>query len=135
MQRGQPGELYTRRFWQWNRYTPVIESNAAMRDGDWKLLRPAIRAVMRVTPEDLEMDRGLTYRPDDYDEIRRVPLPEYDISSPPPPQLFNIAQDPEEATNLADEYPDRTRQMRRELDRWFEQVEADRRSIPEADWF
>jgi len=64
-----------------------------------------------------------------------VPLSEYDISSSPSPQLFNIAQDPEETTDLASENPDRTRQMLRDLETWFEQVEADRWSIPEADWF
>ncbi len=133
--RGQPGRVCTRRFWQWNRYTPVIEANAAMRDGDWKLVRPVISAVMYVTREDLEMDNGLAYHPADYDEICRGPLPAHDIPSPPPPQLFNIAQDPEEATDLAAENPDRTQRMLRELETWFEQVEADRRNIPEADWF
>ena len=38
--RGEPGQVETRRFWQWNRYQPDITSNAAMRDGDWKLVRP-----------------------------------------------------------------------------------------------
>ena len=36
--RQEQGRLDSRRFWQWNRYTPVAECNAAMRDGDWKLV-------------------------------------------------------------------------------------------------
>ena len=50
-----------RRFWQWNRYTPMISCNAAMRDGDWKLLRPRIPAAMLSDLEawfrDVEQDR------------------------------------------------------------------------------
>ena len=57
--RGESGEVNTRRFWQWNRYTPVAHCNAAMRDGGWKLIRPVIREAMRVAPEDLDMDRRL----------------------------------------------------------------------------
>jgi len=26
--RGEPGEVQTRRFWQWNRYTPLVTSTA-----------------------------------------------------------------------------------------------------------
>jgi len=133
--RGEGGEVCTRRFWQWNRYTPTIQSNAAMRDGDWKLLRPAIRETMHVTSEDLEMDRGLKYEPEKYADIRRQPMPEYGISAPPPPQLYNIAEDPGEANDLAQAEPDRARRMLRELESWFEEVEAERRAIPEADWF
>ena len=133
--RGEGGEVCSRRFWQWNRYTPVVQSNAAMRDGDWKLLRPAIRETMHVTAEDLEMDRGLKYEPGLFDDIRRQPMPEYEISTPPPPQFYNIAEDPEESDDLAEAQPDRARRMLRELETWFEEVEAERRAIPEADWF
>lgn len=33
------------------------ECNAAMRDGNWKLVRPAIREFIELDPEDLRMDR------------------------------------------------------------------------------
>ena len=36
--RGELGKSETKRFWQWNRYTPLVTCNAAMRDGDWKLV-------------------------------------------------------------------------------------------------
>jgi arylsulfatase A len=44
--RGEHGQIETRRFWQWNRYTPLVTCNAAMRDGEWKLVRPAITEAM-----------------------------------------------------------------------------------------
>src|SRR5258708_10957520 len=53
---GQNGRVCEQRFWQWNRYTPRVECNAAMRDGPWKLVRPAIDELMQVSPRDLQMD-------------------------------------------------------------------------------
>ena len=41
--RGESHKVCTRRFWQWNRLEPVGSCNAAMRDGDWKLVRPEIK--------------------------------------------------------------------------------------------
>ncbi|MEZ4621460.1 MAG: hypothetical protein R2867_38990 [Caldilineaceae bacterium] len=41
--RGEMLQRAPRRFWQWNGYTPIGTTNAAMRDGDWKLVRPADR--------------------------------------------------------------------------------------------
>lgn len=43
--RGEPAEVPEVRYWQWNRYAPVATCNAAMRDGRWKLVRPAIAAM------------------------------------------------------------------------------------------
>jgi arylsulfatase A len=127
--RGESGKVETRRFWQWNRYTPLVTSNAAMRDGDWKLVRPAIRESMIVSPEDLEMDRALKYAPGRFSDIRRGPEPERIVPPPPPPQLYNIAQDPLEQHDLAAQEPARIARMLQELETWFESVDADRRSI------
>ena len=41
----------------------------------------------------------------------------------------------EESDDLAEAQPDRTRRMLRKLETWFEEVDAERRAIPEADWF
>ncbi|MBN2046650.1 MAG: sulfatase-like hydrolase/transferase [Anaerolineaceae bacterium] len=46
--KGESDAFCDRRFWQWNRYAPMIECNAAMRDGEWKLVRPQIREAMEV---------------------------------------------------------------------------------------
>jgi len=130
--RGESAKVNPRRFWQWNRYTPLVECNAAMRDGDWKLVRPSIREAMRVAEPDLVMDRELRYEQDKHTDICRDPEPEREIPEPPPPELYNLAEDPQESKNLAAEEPDRVRKMLRELEEWFEDVEADRRSIDDV---
>ena len=127
--RGEGGRVETRRFWQWNRYTPMITGNAAMRDGDWKLVRPAIREAMQVDPADSAMDRGLKYHPEEYDDIVREPDPPREVPPPPPAQLYNIAKDPMEQRDLASQERARVVKMLGELESWFEEVEADRRSI------
>jgi len=127
--RGEGGKVNTRRFWQWNRYTPVGTSNAAMRDGEWKLVRPSIKEVMFVSREDLDMDQATKRDPTKYTDICRDPEPEREVPPPPPPQLYNIEADPLEQNDLATSEPERTAKMLRELEDWFESVEADRRSI------
>jgi len=120
------------RFWQWNRYTPVGTSNAAMRDGDWKLVRPRLAASMWLTEGDLAMDHELKYEQDKHEEIARTPEPEREIPSPLPRQLYNLAHDPLERRDLADAEPERTARMLRQLETWFDEVEAERRSIEDV---
>ncbi len=130
--REERGQTNTTRFWQWNRYTPIADGNAAMRDGRWKLLRPTIPETMRMTPEDIEMDSQLKYEPDSISEISQLPEPEREDFDVPNPLLFDLDEDPYEQQDLAAEQPDRVRRMQQELDRWFESVEADRRSIDDS---
>ena len=47
-----------------------------------------------------------------------------------PPLLFNLAFDPLERQDLAGAHPERVSRMLRELENWFEDVERDRRAIP-----
>ena len=124
--RGEKGKVETRRFWQWNRYTPVPTCNAAIRDGDWKLVRPAIKEAMQVP--DIQWLEVSMYRPEHFiaNGIIRGPDPPREVPAPPPPELYNIAEDPLEQRNLADKYPDIARRMLRELEAWFEEVEAER---------
>ncbi|NOZ22230.1 MAG: sulfatase-like hydrolase/transferase [Planctomycetes bacterium] len=127
--RGEGGCVPTKRFWQWNRYQPVVTSNAAMRDGDWKLVRPVIREASWTDPEEQKLDTAFRDEPwRDFDPITG-PFPARELPNPSPPQLFNIANDPEEQCDLADEDPDRARRMLRELETWFEEVEAERAEI------
>jgi arylsulfatase A len=130
---GESGRLPEQRFWQWNRYAPVGECNAAMRDGRWKLVRPAIDALMAVSVDDFAMDVDAKYHPEKYPDILR--------DAPPPPaaaaaaasQLFDLDADPEERHDRAAEHPERVLRMEAALGRWFEDVEADRCSIaPDA---
>jgi len=128
---GEKKRHQKKRFWQWNRYTPILTSNAAMRDGDWKLVRPPIPETLFVSPADADMDRALKYEPEKFNDICRDPEPERKIPSPPAAQLFNLAGDPFEERDLAPEYPEKAERMLRELERWFEEVERERRTIKE----
>ena len=119
---GSPQEVPPVRFWQWNRYQPVADCNAAMRDGSWKLVRPAIDEAMSVSREDLAMDVTLKYQPDAFTSIREEPFPSRSVGSPPPAQLFDLATDPGETRDLATQHPDRVARMESELASWFEQV-------------
>lgn len=116
-------------FWQWNRYTPVGSCNAAMRSGAWKLVRPAIPEAMYVAPEDLATDHRLKYEPEKQPDIDRDPEPERTIPDPPAPMLFNLEADPCETEDLSHRRPEMLSKMQRELDNWFEAVEAERRTI------
>jgi arylsulfatase A len=129
--RGEKGKVETKRFWQWNRYTPLVTCNAAVRDGDWKLVRPAIREAMNVP--DIQWLRVSMYEPEHFiaNGIIREPDPPREVPPPPPPELYNIAEDPLEQANLADKYPEIAHRLLRELETWFEQVESDRTSIPD----
>jgi arylsulfatase A-like enzyme len=124
---GVSGAIPSERFWQCNRYEPHIEANAAMRDGSWKLVRPADEALMTVTEGDRAIDRALNYR--DADRIATIdtsPLPLFEPGEQPPPLLFDLNSDPFEEHDLAPEHPARVRHMGDALERWFESVERDR---------
>ena len=123
---GEPMRMPDVRFWQWNRYTPAPEGNAAMRDGRWKLVRPAIAEAMEVAPLDLALDLDLQVNPGGRTEILDSPFPEREPGSVPPAQLFDVLNDPGEERDLASAEPGRVSKMEAELSRWFEDVEADR---------
>jgi arylsulfatase A len=84
------------RFWQWNRGVPNYTHNAAMREGDWKLVRPPI-----------------THGAIAGDSMQ-------------PFALFNLATDPSETTDLAAQHPARVERMRAALAEWSRAVERDR---------
>lgn len=122
-------------FWQWNNYSPVSETNAAVREGDWKLVRPAIDIAF-ATDADAELaDRyvalDIQYKYD-RENVRRIadwPEPVRKMPGVPAPQLFNLADDPGEQKNVAALEPERTARMRDRLDAWYEEVEAERQAI------
>jgi arylsulfatase A len=91
--------LPVQRYWQWNRGVPLYSHNAAIREGDWKLVRPDI--------------------------TRNVP----EAESTAKPQLYNIANDPSETTDLSEEYPERYDRMRVLLRQWSRDMEMDRLRI------
>ena len=127
--RGEHGKVCETRFWQWNRYTPVGECNAAMRDGRWKLVRPAIDEAMALADDDLAMDLDAKYNPDKYTDIMRAPEPDRALPASPAPQLFDLIDDPFERQDLASSQAERVHRMEKELAAWFEEVELERRSV------
>lgn len=130
--RGDTGHTEMRRFWQWNRYAPVMTSNAAMRDGEWKLVRPAIEETMQIPRYDIKWNSIMRYEPEKIQDVIRDREPERTIPAPPPPELYNIAKDPLERENLANEHPERVARMLGELECWFEEVEAERATIDDV---
>jgi arylsulfatase A-like enzyme len=130
--RGEGGKVNTRRFWQWNRYHPYIGSNAAMRDGDWKLVQPRAPQTYR----DM-IDGPLDLQHREHPELFPAILPsptraEMSYGPPPPAELYNLRDDPEEAHNLAGQDPARVTRMLADLGAWFAEVEADRRQCEDA---
>ena len=121
---GRPQDLPGVRFWQWNRYEPVPRCNAAMRDGDWKLLWPHIPEARLKDPADDEpYQRGLTSA---HQLMEISPeLPSRVLSPTPEPRLFNLATDPRERLDLATRLPERLANMTRQWDAWFDEVMAE----------
>ncbi len=130
------GSARSSAFWQWNGYSPVGETNAAVRDGDWKLVRPAIdiafasEADSGLADRYVELDIRYKYERENVPEIAEWPEPVRRMPDKlPEPQLFNLADDPGEVNDLAAQEPTRARTMRDALDSWFEEVESERRAI------
>ena len=127
--RGEPANLPDQRYWQWNRYDPVITSNAAVRDGDWKLVRPVIGETVWIDPDEQALDSAFRDAPWGHVDPIETPMPARAIPEPPPAELYNIVEDPLERDDLAAAAPARTSKLSTMLESWFEDVEADRMSI------
>jgi len=126
--RGESVELIWQRFWQWNRYPPVLACNASMRDGPWKLVRPPVRAGMTCLPADSETDRAMKYEPETFRDISRESLPTHKVT-PAPLKLFHVETDVLEKGDLAAAEQDRVARMLASLEDWFADVEGDRMRI------
>ncbi|GAA3634771.1 arylsulfatase [Microbacterium awajiense] len=122
--RGEPGGQRTR-FWQWTRYTPLLESNAAARDGDWKLVWPAWPGSLDASAADMARDVEIKA----LDALPRIdddPAPVFVRPSNARPLLFDLRTDPLETTDLAAEHPARVRALHSALENWFDDVERSR---------
>lgn len=111
-------------FWQWNRFHPDVRTNAAMRDGAWKLVQPAVEATMPShDPTNVtSMDAYQKYHKHEVRNIRPEELPGPVAFEAEKPKLFNLANDPSEERDLAAERPQQVNAMLAELTKWFETV-------------
>ena len=94
--RGAPAPPAPLRFWQWNRAVPNYTHNLAVRDGDWKFVRPPV--------------------------TRNKPAGD----STAAPALYHLPSDPGEPNDLAVRHPDRLARLQAAADAWSAAVEADR---------
>ncbi len=136
------GQLPQQRFWQWSRGVPVPTHNAAVRDGDWKLVLPGdeLANTMRPLPgwdRDLQLYEDVDMHPEKYHG--GVPEP---MGRPPcvnvpaePPLLFNLAADPLETTDLSQQHPEKVRRLKTDFENWFEHVEAERTTIVDKPYY
>jgi arylsulfatase A-like enzyme len=130
--RGEAGASPAR-FWKWNDYSPIPTTNAAMRDGDWKLVRPRIEGIVPATPADQQLmdayvqrDIDYKYSPLEVTQIADWREPDRLIPDAPLPELYDIANDPLEQNDLAAADPERARRMLAKLETWSESVQTDR---------
>lgn len=98
-----------------------------MRDGKWKLVRPLIPETKVVPREFIEADRAYTYHPEQFSDILHADFPAFRFGENPP-QLFNLEDDPLEKNDISSKHPDIVEKMDRETDKWFEEVEKERKS-------
>jgi len=113
---------YPARYWQWNRFVPVWGCNAAMRDGDWKLVIPAVARFLEITDEDRRIDELAKTELTGVVERRQV---DRGLPDEPTPVLYHLGSDPLEQNDLSSRRPDRVSSMTAELERWFIEVLAD----------
>lgn len=123
--RGEVAAHNPKRCWQWNRYNPLIEYNAAIRDGDWKLVRPFVPEAFAVP--DIKWLNVSMYEPEHFIQngIITDPAPKVILPKPPPVELYNLKDDPLEQYNLASSQPQRVSRLETDLNNWFEDVCAD----------
>jgi arylsulfatase A-like enzyme len=125
---GNPAEADPVRCWQWNRYTPTIASNAAVRDGRWKLVVPPAWSTLFPLAADSEADHDIKDHPERWTAVDSSPLPVHDVAAEPA-QLFDIEADPGEEHDLAAAHPDLVARLHAELERWFADVDGERRAL------
>ena len=94
--RGAPAPTGPLRFWQWNRAVPNYTHNLAVRDGDWKFVRPP------VTRNKIAGD------------------------STAAPALYHLPSDPTESTDVSSRHPEHLARLRASAEAWAAAVEADR---------
>jgi len=126
--RNTPAPAQPPRFWQFNRYEPVLHCNMAMRDGPWKLYWPRIPEAMVKLQSDNVWVRRLIDGPHFEMQVEN-PEVARTLSPPGGPELYCIPDDPDESCDLAQAHPDVVARMRLAAEHWFAEVEAERQCV------
>lgn len=140
---GEPADLPDQQFWQWNFYMPCVGTNAAMREGRWKLVRPMMKGTrffspeLYATPRDAELSKAfvaadIAHKKDPLSIQELVPVPQLRLPEPEPLELYDLAGDPGEQHDIAAQHPGRVTAMQAKLEDWFDRVEADRRTLDDV---
>jgi arylsulfatase A-like enzyme len=113
---------------QKNRYTPVAHSDAAIRQGQWKLYWPGEKTT---TTKDIGRDnpsyeRGMVSPP--WEMPIDPDLPDYSGVMTAAPELYDLTNDPGEQHDLAAAHPELVQKLVRAYDRWFAEVSAEWRN-------
>lgn len=139
--KGEKLEKQPRRFWQWNFYYPSISTNAAVRDENWKLVRPMIAGTRYYNNRDLHVseedtlrtaafiEADIKHREDPTSVINLLKVPNIRYPNSEKPELYNLAVDPSENENVAEENPEIVSKLLNGLENWFNSVENDRKKI------
>ena len=75
------------------------------------------------------IEADIKHKEDPTSITKLLPVPNIKYPAAEAPELFNLANDPGEQFNVADQHPEITRRLLIELETWFESVEAERRTI------
>ena len=117
------------RFWQWNRYTPVSKCNAAVKDGEWKLVWTAIDEAMKMTPRDCDLDRMMKKAETRINDVEWYDDSWRNMPEPNKPELYHLSEDPMEKNDLSDQRPEIRDRLDKTFQNWFDEVDAERRLI------
>ena len=110
---------------QKNRYRPVCYSDAAIREGRWKLVWPSVAATMKKnsTRDNPSYRRGLIH------PHWEMPLDRELAKAPkfinPKPRLYDLSDDPGEQNDLASQHPNLVKRLSGAYDDWFADVIKD----------
>lgn len=126
---GTPAPYGRQRFWQWNRYEPLLAYNGAVRDGRYKLVKPYREEIFQSSEEDSATDRWLKRPGNTLGEL--VPFGAHrSLPEPMPPELYDLEADPRETEDLAARMPGLRDRLLADYDAWFAEVERERGEIP-----
>ncbi|MEG1515508.1 MAG: sulfatase-like hydrolase/transferase [Clostridia bacterium] len=123
--RGEPSVERTL-FWQWNRYKPALGCNAAMREGDYKLVNEPVRSYLDLPDWEVDMDVEIKYHPERYKDVTTREVPYLPPLKEPTPMLFDLGKDPLERVSLFAKEPEKVRKMAGRLEEWFNEMEKER---------